>query len=215
MLEPLHQLHDMGCTAYVAGGAVRDTVLGRPVKDIDIFIWHFNHDPSRGLSQSQQKSWQGLRPGDDAESWLTWVFDNPTWEPQANHAEQYHGGSFIADEAYNISPHIEDVVNLRLRNIEYQFITTTIHPLEYVNQYFDINLCRGWCDGTKMSLGTAFMQDWHNKTITVSGDLTRAQYQYTIYQHLPRVVAKYPDYTVVIDPELTAKYPQASGKFTR
>lgn len=204
LLQPLIHIRDRGCVAYVAGGAVRDTILKRPISDIDVFVWHFNsvravNDPSI------PHTWEGMAPGDDAEFWLTdVVFKHPDWKLQTE--------SFVDawerqnSEDYIISPHILCVTDMHMLGMKYQFIFTRIHPLRYIKDHFDIDLCRAWCDGTKMRVESAFMNDWHNKTLTLSGDLTHKEYGYAKFQHLPRIQSKYPDHRVIIDPSLIRRH---------
>jgi hypothetical protein len=51
ILEALQQ--DVSDGVHIAGGAVRDTILGRPIRDIDIFIHSLSGDPAAALLRSK------------------------------------------------------------------------------------------------------------------------------------------------------------------
>src|SRR5262245_54600161 len=40
-------------SVHIAGGAVRDTILERPIRDIDIFLHHTGGDPAAALLRSK------------------------------------------------------------------------------------------------------------------------------------------------------------------
>jgi hypothetical protein len=51
ILEALRQ--DVSDCVHIAGGAVRDTILERPIRDIDIFLHPFSGDPAAALLRSK------------------------------------------------------------------------------------------------------------------------------------------------------------------
>lgn len=42
-----------GSSVHIAGGAVRDTILGRPIKDIDIFLADAHSDDAAALLRAK------------------------------------------------------------------------------------------------------------------------------------------------------------------
>lgn len=194
----------------IAGGAVRDVLCGREINDIDIFIQHFHDVDDNGTSF--QTNWDGMMGGDDTNTWLNRVFtEDPNWECSClyrTYERWQHRNVSPSNIAYGAaaSPHIISIDTGCFHDMNFQFIFVNKHPLEFVQKYFDINLCRAWFDGTKVSVSSPFLQDWTNKTITLAGDLTRGEYEYARAEHLPRVRRKYPNFTVVVDPELRARF---------
>ena len=201
LTEPLFDLQRRGCTAIIAGGAVRDSICGRPITDVDVYIWHFNYDHPDG--DGRQSSWRGTIPGEDHSGFLHQTFvKSDIYDCEYIDSVLHRTGRRGYERGYTLSPHVLCVDRAHIGGVRYEFIFTKVPPLTYVQTHFDIDLCRAWSDGHKMSVGTPFMRDWHNSTITVSGKINRAEYQYAMANHVPRVQAKYPNYSVVIDPEL-------------
>lgn len=204
LIEPLRifQRKAPSAQAIIAGGAVRDTLAGRPIRDVDIFYWHYNY--SLGTNgRTQDHTWEDQRPGWDQncifETWFQTRVDTigNGWSSGPG-SENYMGG--------NVGIHLMVVDQCWINGVKYQFIGTKPKPLDYVRNNFDINFCRAWCDGTKMSAETPFIEDWHNHKMTVTGTLTKDEWYYALRFHVPRLQQKYPDYRVVLDPVMKEKY---------
>ena len=204
LIEPLRTFRRKAPSsqALIAGGAVRDTLAGRPIRDIDIFYWHYNYSLGTG-GRTQDHTWEGQKAGYDSACMFQDWFNvgvhtiGNAWSTGPG-SENYMGG--------NVGIHLMQIDECWLGGVKFQFIGTKIPPLQYVKEHFDIDFCRAWCDGSKMSVATPFINDWHNNTMTVTGKLTKDEWYYALRYHVPRLQQKYPDRRVVLDPAMVAKY---------
>jgi len=133
--------------AIIAGGAVRDWFMGLEPKDIDLFIHESNpNDPS---------TWHQFEWARDPEILRDILGD-----------EDYPGalGNIIAVEDYIVQGVKINVVR----------INTDLSIEEYIDTYFDINICKAFyrADADNTRLGHVeclfdFLTDLENRTITI------------------------------------------------
>ena len=192
----LRQLHDLGyTTAIIAGGAVRDSYFSKPIKDVDIFYWVSEHNDVENSNHS-------IKPNTTLPLVNLFELDKniksvSTVYTSSNHKQRKGKPNTSSCVTGYGSRHVQSIINIYKNGQTYQLIGLNIAPLEFVNTYFDINLCRCWCDGTRMRYPSAFQQDAMNKTITVAGNLTYLEYKAVMKHHVPRIQRKYPDFVVV------------------
>jgi len=99
------------------------------------------------------------------------------------------------DDLYFISKHITQVWNCLKEGRQYQLIFLNVSPLEYVDKYFDIGLCKAYCDGTRVRFTKDFSIDATQKTLTVCGQgLTKRHFNCILENHLRRMKNKFPGY---------------------
>jgi len=178
-------------SALIAGGAVRDLYFDLMPRDIDIFIW----DPAvstesgtidvRHPMNGNRALWDilQLHGGDNqydvVMDSVEWAFNNEYSSPQQ----------------------VAGVWNVMKNFIPYQIILTLQPPIEFVNNRFDIGLCKAYCDGVKFRYTPDFMRDVQHKQFTIVGrDMTQSEFDYTQYVHIPRIASKFPGYRVKVAP---------------
>ena len=112
-------LHNVGYeTATIAGGAVRDYMCGKPVRDIDIFIQ---------AQEYQERQWRGSGPA------LPTI---PGYITPRNHMRadnQEYDPNFLVFEYFGIDP----------GEIPIQLIFVPGRVLDHI-QGFDMDLCKMW-----------------------------------------------------------------------
>ena len=192
----LEQLHRIGYTsAVIAGGAVRDAYFHKIIHDIDIFYQINPSNPEDLHNRTKVVKLLELdtvdtTPADEAGMVFTF-FD------YADDFIVLFDGKRRTKKSYYSSPHIKSVVEVGKDESIYQLIGLSCDPLTYINQYFDVDLCRCYCDGQRMRYTQAFLNDAGQQTITISGDLTVGEYRYSLKNHIPRLRRYYPNFRVV------------------
>jgi len=162
--------------AIIAGGAIRDMYHKKPIRDIDVYIKKTDTTPIY-----QTSFWQQL-----------FALDNTT-----DYIE--HSGKSYTGKPYTGKTHIGMVWEIRKNGIMYNIIVTDIDPVDYVEQFFDIGLCKAYCDGTKIRLTADFMHDSRNKLLTVvSKHLPQDEFDGMMDRHIAKLRKKYHDYKLVI-----------------
>lgn len=170
-------------SAIIAGGAIRDLYFGQWIRDVDIFVHNPNMSNEKvGTLGDDFKTlvWQAMDCRNDTSN-------NPAPD---NVQQRFHA---YGDDDHKIT-HVFDVVK---NWIPYQIVFTKIPPADHLNKYFDFGLCRCYCDGVKMRYTPAFMNDMHNKTLTLmADDMTEKEVIRSMMEHLPRLLWRFPNHSV-------------------
>jgi len=206
----LRQFQQAGySSAVIGGGAVRDAYLNRDAHDIDIFIWDsresnepINHS-FQVLNEASIAKLLNMAPNKDVEpiedEWDK-LFGHPTVGVGGLNWGDEDSVERVTDVSYEgRGNHIHCVWDVYKADFEtvYQLIVLNKDPKEYVERYFDIGLCMCYCDGRKMRFTDKFLTDAKNKTLTICGELTEAEYNYTMNHHIKKLKSRFRDYTVV------------------
>lgn len=166
--------------SVLAGGAVRDALLGKDIKDFDIYVPDVMHDEYVrneiiGLMGEEGYLRMSEVVGDYPEGDQTQLPRVMTFKYRGIHRKV--GG----------------------KNIDFQFVFSNQRPYE-----FDISTCMAFVD-TKWGIHTLPYFDMsvkNKKHYLMLGNLTTVeQYVISLASHLPRVVAKYPWPVEIIMPD--------------
>jgi hypothetical protein len=173
--EPIKILRKLQAYGYksgiIAGGAVRDDYLNEEISDYDFFL--FCPDSSTEFSSI---------PNED--TMFRKIFGT-------SDMEKIHNGGYG-----NL---IQGIYELRTDYQIYQVIYTPIDPVQYVNKYFDVGLCKAYCDGKKIRYTPDFLRDVKEKTLSiVAQEMTQDQFNYTMDVHVDKLKWKYPNYDICI-----------------
>lgn len=182
-IQTLLDLRKTVPNAIIAGGAIRDLYHDKEMSDVDIYIQHASTEIYTTKFWIQQF---GLRIDDDSSDCV----------------EQLEG-----EEGYELDEHIEVVWAMYKNDILYNVIAVDMEPTKYVNDCFDVGLCKTWCDGTKIRLTHDFLHDSKHKTLTVVlKGMEQEEFDYMMKRHVAKLLNKYPDYRLVIPPEYADFY---------
>lgn len=163
-------------SAVIAGGAIRDIYHGKPIHDIDIYVNESNVNP---YSQ---------------DTWKT-EFDLRTTAISENYIRK------VGSEDYSGKNHIGAVWEMQKHNKLYNIIVVDIDPIEYVTKWFDIGLCKAYCDGTKIRFTADFMHDSRSKKLTiVSKNMDETEFWNMMCKHATKLRRKYPQHSLVVPP---------------
>lgn len=182
-------------SAIIAGGAVRDTLNGTWVKDIDIFVdAKYAHEFSQDIN-----SWDKVGRG------ASKLFDSYghsiPWAPKShkpvvsmsipygatqgstsvymnnmNGTITFSSANVVATAKNSSEDYLNNkrVVEVYEREdtlggirFPYNLIFTECSPVEYVTKYFDFGICKTWYDGTYVHMHGDYTNDVNNKTITM------------------------------------------------
>lgn len=202
----LRQFQQAGySSAIIGGGAVRDAYLERDPHDIDIFIWDNEKSPEtihqdyRRLDEVNIARMLNMDPNkpkakiEDEWDQLFGTHTNVNWGDEDEVTRMTHA------RYQGRGNHINCVWEVYKADFEtvYQIIVLNKDPKEYVERYFDIGLCMCYCDGRKMRFTDRFLTDAKNKTLTICGELSKGEYEYTMKHHIQKMKSRFKDYTVV------------------
>lgn len=175
--DVLSKLHAGGFpSAIVAGGAIRDYIFGKPIKDIDVFvsyadtydylfpISHFAHHLERNVFK---------------EDWSSYV-DIPD-----------------VDSVYSVLPFTGELP------VQIIVMKPGLSPVERVDQ-LDFGFCQAYYDGESVKHTWGFHEDANRKTITLIRCENQQEFDRSIIRY-ERLKQKYPEFTLVI-PEKFQRY---------
>lgn len=178
-------------TAIVAGGAIRDTLLGKPVKDVDIFM------SARNAHRivSVLKEWYAV--GDD--SYARNLVNPPTGFGQL--ASAAAGGA----TGYE-NNHILQVFERHDLELPANLIVLDVDPVMYVTDGFDFGICKAWYDGNCVHTHKDFGNDVNSRTITMTLTADQLKQLYPsvkkglsqLKDHALRIQRKYPNFRIVM-----------------
>jgi len=181
----LLSIRDTFPSAIIAGGWLRDLYHDVPINDIDIYVTSVGAENPNYSVYSKDfwcKQFQLKNSG----------FDNIT--------ELTEKGN------YGDKNHIEMVWDINKGATTYNIIAVDMDPIKYVEQCFDVGLCKAYCDGSRIRLTADFMHDSQHHEITlVSKEINESEFRHVMSRHIPKIKNKYPGHTLVI-PEIYQKW---------
>lgn len=162
----------------IAGGAPRDLILGRPVKDIDFIFNYHALQAKYGLRPASLK-WNKFIDGFNIESSGDYVaFLSAPAKKRKNFFQVFSSG-----------------------DKKVQVMQTHISPPEFIDKTFDFGLCCALIamDGS-FHVSERFVRDARDKTLTlyVRESITEYQVGRAIKEHYPRLLEKYPGYPLKV-----------------
>lgn len=201
VVSNLERIQEEFPSAIIAGGAVRDLILGSPIKDIDIFIDREYPELTKLLAnwvrnpQTADTYWKqvlkdngwnahlktGSLSTNDKEIDLVLTLYNPNYE----------GNRIFGD---GISPYNNH--SSKIARMDIIFCSKT--ALDYFDRCFDFGICKALYDGQQYVLDSDFLDDVKQGTITLTGRTDKSRIDYSMKSHFPRIQAKYPNYKLVI-----------------
>lgn len=158
-------------SAIIAGGAIRDLYHNKSISDVDIYV------PQGKYSEGFWKHLLELKLNDT----------------------DYVSQPGKDSEHYEILNHIDAVWEIQKSGTLYNIITVDLEPIEYVLRYFNIGLCKAYCDGTKIRLTADFIHDSRTKQLTiVAEDMSQDEFNHMMNYHIVKLQIKYPEYSLII-----------------
>lgn len=186
----LKRIHDLGCpSAIIAGGAVRDRIGGKPVKDIDIFISE-SEWVKAGLHYKAPSDWTCLGKDALSQSASGYLTNRQLLQ--------------VIDKTPPVNHH-SDLI------IETQLVIVNGDPVDHVDKYFDFGICKAWYDGSYIRCHSEFVRDMTNQTITLTltRDALHDMYGEEVEvddviaaakQHGKRIQSKYSSFDLILKP---------------
>jgi hypothetical protein len=169
-----------------AGGCVRDTIMGKPVKDLDLFI----QTPS---------SWQEdpCQADDDVASAVFWLdkllhqkghcITSENFEVDEKGRRDISGGSSI---------HIQRVWTWKNAwgDLPMDVIFLDHHPQHHIEAEFDFGICQAWVGHYGYRSTEAFTRDRINHTLTYLLAHQGKKREKTSIEHAKRLMNKFPEW---------------------
>lgn len=181
ILRPVEAIFGEG-NAVIVGGAVRDALLDRPSKDIDVFV------PTPDYDHLLFRLNMGLPQDKFA---LT-----RTWDPDYAHWFKGSDKTLLGVTTWKVAGVDADVQIMGVayapptEDIDFPFANWTVNRA-------DFGLCRvGYLAGGVTVYGTGFNDDFHNKRLTLLRADTEDQHAASM-RRLRRLAKKLPEFTYV------------------
>jgi Poly A polymerase head domain len=173
ILEALQQA--IPGSVHIAGGAVRDTILGRPIRDIDIFLHHLAGDPAAALLRTK---FGYVRVGE----WVKYEFFS---DPMVVRVAKFEK----ADETIPVC-----LIGL----------AEALNPHDNITR-FDFGICMAaWAGGDSMITAGSFKRDIERKTFTLCRAGNFAQFAYSMVRFKKLTADRYKDWTLSVPSQFEA-----------
>jgi Poly A polymerase head domain len=164
----LEALRQNSTPVHIAGGAVRDTILGRQIRDIDIFLGDAHGDDAAALLRS---TFGYVKTGE----WKRYeMFSDPMVARVAKFEK--------ADETIPLC-----LIGLK----------EELTPRENVER-FDFGLCMAWWDGKNITTTDQFKRDAEAKTFTLCRADNNSQFAYSMIRFKKLAADRYRDFTLSV-----------------
>lgn len=193
-------------SAILAGGAIRDDFTGKPINDFDIFLWDPRHSREfDGLTDHQGRERIDITSTNfDMERTSDFVDLLQTLDVDQLFSDCGYGpltGDGEKLDTPGIGAKLSGIWEAQHDFHTYQLIYTILPPIEHLEKFFDIGLCKAYCDGEKIRYTPDFMHDVKNKTFTIVGqEMTPEQFKYAIEHHIKKLQWKYPSHQIKVAP---------------
>jgi hypothetical protein len=158
---------------HIAGGAVRDTILGRPIRDVDIFLPHDDADPAAALLRAE---FGYVKVGE--------------WK-------QYHGFSDPMLVRVAKFEKADETIPICLIGL-----ARNLFPYENIAR-FDFGLCMAFWQGgaTTVLTNDRFKRDVESKTFTLCRADNLAQFSYSMVRYEKLTADRYKDWGLSVPSE--------------
>jgi len=181
-LHILQKIQNAAPDIILAGGAIRDAYHNKHIKDYDFFV---------------------------SSNTIPDVYNENFWKNQFNlHTETLFGDTITnlsdnEDASCEGANHVDMVWEINKNEKIYNIVVLDMNPIEYVNRFFDIGICKTYSDGKRIRLTSDFMHDSQNHLLTiVSEDMSQREFNRMMNRHVEAVKNKYTGYKLVIPPRL-------------
>lgn len=195
-------------SAIIAGGALRDLIVEKPIKDVDIFISDMDMNVDQTgvfeqlanalgiamLQECEESDRDFLRVDNDFKSIKVDFSDVAAKTGQINSEYLSADSDRVVYESF-----INYIVSVKYNSVIYQLILTEAEPKSYVYNDFDFGICKIFFDGNKLTATEEFWYDYENKQITFAGKFSVGQAIHTLFTHRENIIKKFPGWKVVIE----------------
>lgn len=175
MVDVLTKVQGIFPGAKIAGGAIRDLLNDKPIKDVDIFC-PIKECPDGFFLTELSGAFQNDLTLDTVSSYC-------------KSDDDLDARSIYA--VYKLGNTIR-LFNDTSPKYAYKYDIILSHPAHSMKESFDLNLCQVEFDGTSISMTDAYKEAVQTKTLRVL-NINRADRQKA---RLERILQKYPEYTV-------------------
>jgi hypothetical protein len=159
-------------TCVIAGGAVRDYVLGKEVKDIDVFVY--------------------AKDGPDMAKKVAKLIENDDWE--MNDDDQAADVEYLSSAGLRRLEGVVDLTFLDEHNVQLIGVSNTEFSPDWLMQDFDIGLCRAYFQEPNLfRLTDEFARDVRDRTLTLYHGPEDPRYERSL-ERIERLKKKFKDF---------------------
>jgi len=196
--------------AVIAGGALRDLIVEKPIKDVDIFISDMDMQADideklntlaetlgiKVLTEEDKPDRDFIRIDNDFKQIKNDILDRNVAVAMSKKASEYLDSD---DQRSVYESFINYIVTVKYNSVLYQLIFVEAPTRQYVYNDFDFGICKVFFDGNKLTVTEEFWYDLEHKQITFAGKFSTGQAIHTLFVHRENMVKKFPGWKVVID----------------
>jgi hypothetical protein len=188
--QVLSAIQEKDSKAIIAGGAIRDTYMDKPINDIDVFTNHkFSKSDLIKLLDIDTDRGEFVRDisanQDDSELPSRWAEQGAAKAASCGERE----GIYSVMEVWKYNQPIVQIVTLQ----------PFMDPVRYVEEKFDIGLCKAYYTGRRVHYSSEFFRDVREKTLTLVGEMNKHELHYCLDVHCRKLQTKFPDHTITVD----------------
>lgn len=212
--------------AIIAGGALRDTILDVPIKDVDIFISDCEVDinaiaemfaiKALDIGHGVKEVRDHIVLSHDLKARKCQIIDQitaSTFDDGGPYNEKANKSSYNSyssdpncdfenipvDALSMLQTFITQIYDVQYNGVLYQLIFVEQDPVVMVYKDFDFGICKIYYDGKDLVLTDEFNYDCEHKQITFCGKFSVGQILHTLLVHRPNICKKFPNWKVVIE----------------
>jgi hypothetical protein len=169
----LNAIKDLSSTAHIGGGAVRDTLLERPIRDVDLFL---EVEATDGAASVLRSRFGYVKVGE----WKSYeMFSDPAVIRVAKFEK--------ADET----------VPLCLIGLKYP------RMMQANLERFDFGVCMAAWDGSEVYTADQYKRDVEQKTFTLLRADNKSQFNYSMSRFEKMTADRYAGWRLVVQPEFS------------
>jgi hypothetical protein len=167
-------------SAVIAGGAVRDMLMGKPFRDVDVF-YQRGHEQWKSLAKVVEYTLPNVLQFGPED-----YVDIQNNKPDNPYKE---GGADILQ-----------VDSLIYRGVEYQLIEVNLPAIDMMHQQFDVNFNKVLYDGEKLLTTLEFTFDKDHQIFSINpANWTQKNLDRVLETRVPALQIKYPTFKPVVD----------------
>lgn len=185
-IDAIGMLHGAAIPSLIAGGAVRDWRLERPIKDVDMWV------PARNLGEFEDILVRVRKVfGTPIEAFTASVDEYRVWNWEC-----------LGFETYEVGPLTIQVIGTDLQSLGPEDLPPRQFCPESVTGVFDFGICQAAFDGYSLYFSEAFEKDAKDEAFTLLRGGHPDQVERSIARFV-RIGAKYPGWKFRLAPNLS------------